>query len=77
MTVMDRVPVEQITADAREVHFGRALVTAVAAIFFAIGWITGRSLFAAKFCALAVRYGYREGIGRTAVQPPPDPDRVR
>jgi len=60
----ERVPVEEITEQARKVRFWRTVLTGVAALLFGLGWL------AAKGCALvwlgaawsvtAVRLGWRE-----------------
>lgn len=45
---------------------GRVLALVVLGLFTAIGWVTGRTWFFVSkgviFCALAVRYGYRQGM---------------
>ena len=63
-TILDRVPVERITAQAREVHAGRTLLTLLAAFFFALGWVAFKTCallwLAAAWCAVATREGWRE-----------------
>lgn len=63
MAILDAVPVEQIRADARQVRFSRVLITVIAGFFFAIGWTAGHTWLAVVFCAVAIRYGWREGTG--------------
>ncbi len=69
-TMMDAAT-EQIFLEAQAVRFTRVLATAIAGIFFGIGWITGRAWLGTVFCVLAVRYGFREGTGRRAGSSPP------
>jgi len=63
-TILDRVPVERITAQARQVHAGRTLLTLVAGFFFLLGWVAFRVVavmwLAAAWCAVATREGWRE-----------------
>jgi hypothetical protein len=65
--VLDRVPVDEITAQAKQVKFGRAVLTLVAAVLFGIGWVTSRA-FAVLWLAFAwswtaVRVGWESGHG--------------
>lgn len=66
-----QLPLDEITAQAREVHFGRALLTVIAAVFFAIGWVVARSFFCVAWCGTAVRLGWV--AGRRPQAPPPGP----
>lgn len=60
----ERVPVEEITSQARKIRFWRTVLTGIAGLLFGVGWL------AAKACALvwlgaawsvtAVRLGWRE-----------------
>ena len=64
-TVTERVPLERITREARDVHPGRAVLTVVAAVLFGLGWVTARTLggvwLVVAWCAVAVRVGWAEG----------------
>jgi hypothetical protein len=42
--VLDWVPVDRITAEARETHPGRALLTLVAAVLFGMGWLAAKAV---------------------------------
>jgi hypothetical protein len=57
------VPVDEITAQARQARPGRAVLTVIAAVFFGIGWLAGRMVFALAWCAVAVKVGWQEGRG--------------
>lgn len=57
-----RVPVDRITAEARQANFGRAVLTVIAAVLFSVGWVAARAVgvvwVAAAWCAVAVRVGW-------------------
>jgi hypothetical protein len=60
-TVLDRVPVDEITAQAREVRFGRTLLTVLAAVlYFVFGWLPGKIWLALCWCGVAIRTGWRD-----------------
>jgi hypothetical protein len=63
----ERIPVEEISARAHEVRFGRTVLTVIAAVFFGIGWIIAKAWLAVAWCAVAVRVGWQEGRSGTAV----------
>lgn len=64
MTVFDGVLVDRITAEARQIRFWRTVLTAIAAILFAIGWTVGKVFtvlwLAVTWSAAAVKVGWRE-----------------
>jgi hypothetical protein len=62
--VLDRIPVDRITVEAREVRFGRTVLTLIAAVLFAVGWCVAK-LFGVVWLALAwsataVKIGWTE-----------------
>jgi hypothetical protein len=63
--MLDRVPVGKITAQAREVHFWRTVLTVAAGLLFGAGWLAAKVLavgwLAVAWVFVAVREGYREG----------------
>lgn len=63
-TVLERVPVDRITAEARDVDLGRALLTVVAAVLFAVGWLAGKVvgglITAVAWSLAAVKVGWVE-----------------
>lgn len=62
-SVLERVPVERINRQAADVRTGHALLSAVAAMFFAAGWLAGRILPCLMWCGFAVREGFRAAHG--------------
>jgi hypothetical protein len=60
-TVAERVQLDDITAQAQQVRFGRMLATVLAAVFFAFGWAFGRVFYALAWCGVAVRVGFQAG----------------
>lgn len=60
-----RVPVDRITAQAREVRFWRTVLTALAGVLFGLGWLAARGFaavwLAVSWAVVAVRVGWREG----------------
>jgi uncharacterized membrane protein YciS (DUF1049 family) len=63
-TVAERIQLDDITAQARQVRFGRVLLTVLAAVFFAIGWAIGRVFLALVWCGVAVKVGWQAGAAR-------------
>lgn len=64
-TVVDLL-VEEAGQKAAANPPGRVIALVVLGLFTAVGWVIGRTWFFASkgviFCALAVRYGYRQGM---------------
>jgi hypothetical protein len=63
-TLLDRVPLDEITAQAREVRFGRTVLTVIAGVLFGLGWLAYKVAAAAWLCAawsvVAVKAGWTE-----------------
>jgi hypothetical protein len=63
--VLQRVPVEQINREAREVHFWRTVLTFIAGLLYGVGWFTARAFgllwLALAWTAVAVKVGWVEG----------------
>lgn len=64
MAVLDRVPLDKITAEARAINFVRTLLTLIAGVLFTVGWVAAKICKAVWFVAAwtfaAVRVGWRE-----------------
>jgi hypothetical protein len=69
-TVLERVPVDRIRVEAREIQFGRTLLTIFAAVFFAVGWVAGRAWGALAWSAAAVKVGWQEARVQQRPSPP-------
>jgi uncharacterized membrane protein YedE/YeeE len=70
MVTLERIPTERITAQAREVHFWRTVLTLIAGLLFGTGWLLAKAFtvaakafavvwFALTWCAIAGREGWR------------------
>jgi hypothetical protein len=62
-SVLDRVPVDRINRQAAGVRTGHTLLSVVAGLFFAVGWLAGRILPCLMWCGFAVREGFRDAHG--------------
>jgi hypothetical protein len=65
MTIaLDRVPLDEINSRARQVQFGRTLLTLLAAALYLLGWlaakVAGGLWLACAWVAVAVRVGWTE-----------------
>jgi len=71
-TVLERVPVDRITAEARDVQLARTLLTLVAGFFYVLGWLAGKAvgvvLGAVVWCFAAMKVGWQEARA-TPVRP--------
>jgi uncharacterized membrane protein YedE/YeeE len=63
--LMDGQRLDRITAEARQVQFGRVVLTVLAAVLFGVGWVVARAFgvlwLVAAWTATAVRIGWQEG----------------
>lgn len=68
-TVTERFPLDDITAQARDVHFWRTILTGVLAVLFGTGWLAAKTCtvlwLAVAWAAIAIRQGWREGRGHS------------
>jgi len=53
--ILERVPVDRITAEAREARPGRALLTLIAGALYGLGWLAAKTV-AVVWLALAWSY---------------------
>ena len=64
MAVLDRVPLDRITAEAKQVRPGRAVLLALAGLLYAIGWLTAKAFglvwLAIAWTGTAVRVGWAD-----------------
>jgi fatty acid desaturase len=64
LSILDRVPLDRINEQARAARPGRALLTILAALFFAIGWVAGKTItviwLSIAWSFAAVKVGWQE-----------------
>jgi len=58
--LLDRVPLERVRAEARDVHLGRALLTLLVGVFWLLGWLAGKLTLAIGFAYAAAKVGFQE-----------------
>ena len=67
-TLLDRVPLDEITAQARQIRPARTLLTWVGGLLFALGWVARKACavvwFAGAWAFVAVREGWRDAAGK-------------
>lgn len=56
----ERIPLDDITAQARQIRFGRTLLNVAAFLLIGFGKSIGVVWLAVVWCCLAVRVGWRE-----------------
>lgn len=65
MTIFDPAITSRISTEARDVHFGRTVLTIIAALFFGLGWITAKvftyTWLALAWSVTAIKVGWQEG----------------
>jgi len=63
MAALDAVPVERITARARQARPGRAALAVIGGILFCVGWVVAKTFrvawLAVVWCAFAVAEGWQ------------------
>lgn len=66
-TLLDRVPVDEISVRAREVRFGRTVKRLLVNVLFLTGWTAAKTLGVAwlglAFCWTAIGTGWHEARG--------------
>lgn len=65
---MTAIDLDRINAEAREIHPGRALLSGVASVLYAVGWLARKSLLAAGWCAACIRLGWRDAAPQRPAQ---------
>jgi len=65
VVALDDMLVHDITDRARQIQFSRVLLTVLAGMFYALGWIAARTFgviwLALTWSAVAVKVGWQEG----------------
>jgi hypothetical protein len=62
-TTLERIPVDRISRQAAEVRTGHALLSVIAAVFYAVGYAAGRIVPMLMWCGFAIREGFRPAHG--------------
>lgn len=64
MTFLDHALTERITAEAREIHFWRTVLTVVAGVLYGLGWVAYKAVaglwLVLAWCGAAVAMGWQE-----------------
>lgn len=63
MAILDPALTARISAQAETIRPGRALLTLIVGLFFAIGWCAAKLWLAVAWSAAAVKVGWQEGRG--------------
>jgi hypothetical protein len=62
--VLERVPVDRITAEAKDVRFWRTVLTAVAGLLYGIGWLAAKTVTvlwrSVVWIGVAVKVGWQD-----------------
>lgn len=63
-SVLDRVPIERINEQARDVHLGRTLLRLITGMFLLVGWVIWGVFFALRWCYASVKIGFQDAEKR-------------
>jgi hypothetical protein len=67
-TIAQRVQLDRITAEARQIEIGRTLLTLIAVVLYAVGWLVGFVIKAAfvvvAWSFAAVKVGWNDARPR-------------
>jgi hypothetical protein len=66
--LLDRVPLERVQAEARQVHLGRLLLTLLVGVFWLLGWAAGMVSLAVGFAFAAMKVGWQDARGSREVR---------
>ena len=70
--VLDRVPVDRITDEARDVDFWRTVLTVFAAVLYGIGWLAAKTFVvlwrALVWAGVAVKVGWMDACKPKAAE---------
>lgn len=72
-TITSRLPVSEISAEARQVHVPNLLLVLFLGVFWGAGWLAGKACLGVVMGAVSVRRGWRDayhGYGYQPVQQP-------
>lgn len=58
--LLDRVPVDRISAEARQVDLGRLSLTLLVGVFWALGWLAGMAAVGVSFAYASAKTGWQD-----------------
>jgi hypothetical protein len=58
--VLERVPVDRIRSEARNIQFTVVVLTLFAALFWSVGWVAGKAWGTVAWSMAAVKVGWQE-----------------
>lgn len=71
--LQDRVPIDAISADARQARPGRALLGLIGGLIFGLFWVLGKTFMVAflagAWCSSAAKMGWRQAQGKPLSTP--------
>ncbi len=59
-SVLDRVPIERIRAEAGQANAGRVLLKLLVGVFFLVGWLAATVFTSLVWCGSAVKVGWQD-----------------
>lgn len=66
---IDRIPVDRVQAEARQVHVGRLLLTLLIGFFWLLGWAAGMVSLGVGFAYAAMKVGWQDARSSAEVRP--------
>lgn len=72
-TITDRLPVTEITAEARQVRISQLLLVLFLGVFWGVGWLAGKLCLGVVMGAVSVRRGWRDAYHGSGYQPVQQP----
>lgn len=62
--VLDRVPVDRISAEVKDIQFWRTVLTGIAGLLYGLGWVVGKTFtvlwLAMVWVGIAVKVGWQD-----------------
>lgn len=63
------IPLDRISAEARQVDWIKVLLTVVAAPLYVVGWMAGKGFLALAWVGLCVKAGWQDARRSRTVEP--------
>lgn len=58
------IPLDRISAEARQVNWARVVLTILAFPLYVLGWLAGKGFLAIAWAGLAVKAGWQDARGQ-------------